>query len=419
MGMHIWIDARSLHAFEKIYSITLLERLLRQLFTLGVRQHVTVVLPPQLSLDRWLRHDFRPRFSLEYATVYSEAPLGTLVHADKDVEHSLMVLEGDGIYDERVLKTLLTSPHSLAIYGRNHEETPVAVVIHASDRKFLTDHPLHLQQLFQQDTPPGWLKTLSIDEMDSYIPELRQTAVPMLRKLRHKRCIRAIENAMYENTFKGVMDFIATFIYRLPVRELTRWLAPTRVTPNQITAVSVFCSFAAIPLFAMGWLWTGLAVAFTFIIADSVDGKLARLTIRLSKVAGHVDHVTSPLFEACYYLAWGWYFSAGTFSTLPGQAGVLLSCFYVLDKITTSVFGLTFRRSLLDYQPWDARFHLIAARRTINLFIMTLGCLFQMPVVALYVITLWMFVTLLWHLSRFALHAYRRSIAAKTPASIA
>jgi phosphatidylglycerophosphate synthase len=249
--------------------------------------------------------------------------------------------------------------------------------------------------------------------MDSYIPELRQTAVPMLRKLRRKRDIRAIENEMYENTFKGVMDFIATYIYRLPVRELTRWLAPTRVTPNQITALSVICSFAAIPLFAMGWLWAGLAVAFTFIIADSLDGKLARLTIRLSKVAGHVDHVTSPVFEACYYLAWGWYFSAGNFSTLPGQAGLLLFCFYGLDKITTSVFGLTFRRSLLDYQPLDARFHLIAARRTINLFIMALGCLFQHPVVALYVITIWMCITMLWHMYRFALHTYRRKVSVR------
>jgi phosphatidylglycerophosphate synthase len=406
--MHIWIDTRSPYAFEKIYSITLIERLLRQLFALGVRKHVTVVLPPHVSLDAWLRPDFRPRFALEYATVYSEASLLTLVQVAKDAEHSLMLLEGDGIYDERVLKTLLTHPHSLAIHGRNHEETPIAVVIQASDRQFLTDDSLYIQQCVSQESPQGWLQTLSIDAMDSYIPELRQTAVPLLIKLRQTTCIRAIENEMYENTFKGVMDFIATYVYRLPVRELTRWLAPTRITPNQITAVSVICSFAAIPLFAMGWLWAGLAVAFTFIIADSLDGKLARLTIRLSKVAGHVDHVTSPLFEACYYLAWGWHFSGGHFSTLPGQAGLLLFCFYGLDKITTSVFGLKFGRSLLDYQPLDARFHLIAARRTINLFIMALGCLFRKPIVALYVITIWMFMTMFWHMYRFALHAYYR-----------
>jgi phosphatidylglycerophosphate synthase len=408
--MHIWIDARSPYAFEKIYSITLIERLLRQLFVLGVKKHVTVVLPLHLSLARMLRDDFLPRFSLEYSTVNSEEALYALVQAEKDAEQSLMLLDGDGIYDERVLRALLTNSHSLVIRGGNLEETPLAAFIHASDRKLLADNPPHLRQIMEQKSPPGWIEILSIDEMERYIPELRQTAVPMLLKLRQKQSIRAIEDEMYENTFKGVMDFIATYVYRLPVRELTRWLAPTRVTPNQITAVSVICSFAALPLFVMGWLWTGLAVAFTFIIADSLDGKLARLTIRLSNVAGHVDHVTSPVFEAGYYLAWGWYFSSGNFAAPPGQAGLLLFCFYGLDKITTSVFGLKYGRSLLDYQPWDARFHLIAARRTINFFIMALGCLFQNPVVALYVITTWMGVTMLWHMYRFALHVHRGRI---------
>jgi phosphatidylglycerophosphate synthase len=203
-----------------------------------------------------------------------------------------------------------------------------------------------------------------------------------------------------------VMDFIATYGYRIPVRELVRLLAPTRITPNHITAISVICSFAAIPFFAMGWMWTGLVIAFTFIIADSLDGKLARLTIRLSHVAGHVDHITSPLFEACYYLAWGWHFSAGDFTALPGRASLLLFACFGLDRITTSIFGLKFRHSLLDYKVWDARFHLIAGRRTINLFIMAVGCALQQPVAALYVITIWMLITMLWHMFRFALHAY-------------
>ncbi len=167
---------------------------------------------------------------------------------------------------------------------------------------------------------------------------------------------------MYEKTFKGAMDFIATYIYRIPVRGLVRVLAPTRITPNFVTTISVICSFAAIPLFATGWLWTGLAIAFMFIIADSLDGKLARLTIGLSKVAGNVDYFTSPMFEACYYVAWGWYLSEGDFSTLPGKFSLLLFCFFGLDKIMTSIFGLRFRHYLFDYKMRDSHFHLIAGR---------------------------------------------------------
>jgi hypothetical protein len=82
----------------------------------------------------------------------------------------------------------------------------------------------------------------------------------------------------------------------------------------------------------------------------------------------------------------------------------LFACFG-LDRIVTSIFGLRFHRSLLDYKAWDARFHLIAARRTVNLFIMLLGLTVQQPVVALYVITIWMFITMCWHIARYAVHA--------------
>ena len=409
--MHIWIDARSPYAFEKVYSIALIERLLRQLFELGIRKHVTVILTPNTQLDRCLRQDFWPRFLLEFDTMFSEAPLLQLVNSEEATDQPALLLEGDGIYDDRVLKQLLTSRNSLRIHGRNKAETPLAVIVHPEDRQHLRINTQPMQEFLHQGVQKGWLQLLSVDDMDHYIRDLRQTAVPSLLKLQHTECIRTIENELYEKTFKGVMDFIATYIYRIPVRELVRLLAPTRITPNHITTLSVICSFAAIPLFVMGWLWTGLAVAFTFIIADSLDGKLARLTIRLSKVAGHVDHFTSPLFEAGYYLAWGWHFSGGDVFTWPGTAGLLLFGFFGLDRITTSVFGLKFRHSLLDYTVADARFHLIAGRRTINLFIMTLGCAFQRPILALYAITIWMCITMLWHMYRFALHAYSSKLS--------
>jgi len=333
------------------------------------------------------------------------------VDGENGTDQSLMLLEGDGIYDERVLRRLLLSTNSLYIHAGEDKDVPIAVIVQADDRKHLNSAICHIGEFLKKQVGNGWLETLSIYDMDQYIPELRQTAVPSLIKLQDKSSIRAIENEMYEKTFKGVIDFIAAYVYRIPVRGLVRLLAPTRITPNHVTAMSVICSLAAIPLFAMGWLGTGLAVAFVFVIADSLDGKLARMTVRFSKVADKVDHFTSPAFETCYYLAWGWYFSGGDFSTLPGKAAVLLCCFFVLDRIITSVFGCKYGRSLLDYNKCDARFHLIAARRNINLFIMVIGLVFQQPIAALYAITLWMFITMLWHIYRFALHVSRKAIS--------
>lgn len=405
--MYIWIDARSPYAFEKIYSITLIERLLRQLCELGIRGHVTVMLESDQSLQHVIRSDFWTRYPLRFETADLEASFAETLMAAQNRQQSFMLLEGDGIYDERILKTLMQTSHSLLIGDGPHGTVPIALHVMPGDLHHLDRNIAHIGDCLPWQGGEAWLTTLSVHDMDSYIPALRQTAVPFLVKLRDQTSIRDIENEMYEQTFKGVMDFIATYVYRIPVRELVRWLAPTRVTPNHITAISVICSLGALPLFVMGWMWAGLIVAFTFIIADSLDGKLARLTIRLSPAAGHVDHITSPLFEAGYYVAWGWYLSGGDFAAWPGRAGWLLFAFFGLDRIVTSIFGLRFHRSLLDYKTWDARFHLIAARRTVNLFIMTLGCMVQRPIIALYVITTWMFITMCWHMARYAVHAYQ------------
>lgn len=408
--MHIWIDARSPYAFEKIYSITLIERLLRQLFELEIREHVTVRLDPNRSLQHVIRSDFWTRYPLKFETADSDTLFIESLRSAQESQQSFMLLEGDGIYDERILKTLIQAPHSLSIGDDMLGAVPIAMHIQPGDLHHLRGDTTPIGDHLHAKGGGDWLTTLSVHDMDSYIPALRRTAVPFLTKLQDRARIRDIENEMYEQTFKGVMDFIATYVYRIPVRELVRWLAPTRVTPNHITAISVICSLGALPLFVMGWLWTGLIVAFIFIIADSLDGKLARLTIRLSHVAGHVDHITSPLFEAGYYVAWGWHFSGGDFTALPGRAGWLLFAFFGLDRIVTSIFGLRFHQSLLDYKEWDARFHLIAGRRTVNLFIMTLGCTVQKPIIALYIITAWMFITMCWHMARYAVHACRGEV---------
>ena len=402
--MYIWIDARSPYAFEKIYSITSIERILRQLHELGVRDGVTVMLLPEQDLQSALRRDFPPRYPLQFDMVETDDAFAALVLAAQAQQQSLMLLEGDGIYDERILTTLMRASDSLVIGDASDAASPLAAHLQPNALHGLKGEAASLREQLQACRADG-LTTLSVRDMDSYIPALRRTATPFLARLGPGVSVRHLENEMYEQTFKGAMDFIATYIYRIPVRELVRWLAPTRVTPNHITAISVICSFGALALFAMNWLWLGLLVAFTFIIADSLDGKLARLTIRLSPAAGHVDHITSPLFESGYYIAWGWHLSAGDFTALPGLAGWFLFACFGLDRIVTSIFGLRFHRSLLDYKAWDARFHLIAARRTVNLFIMLLGLTVQQPVVALYIIAIWMCITMCWHIARYAVHA--------------
>lgn len=408
--MQIVIDARREFAFEKIFSITLLERILRQLHELGRRDGVTVVVGDSTELKKYLRNDFKKRFSIKFDVVRTREQLE---HVLSGCKKGVVALEGDGIYDDRVLEKLLSETRPAWYVNDAVNREPLAIRLSAEMTVALADSPISLKAFLEQQAASSSLERIPVQRMNSYIRDLRQRVVPFLTRLTSRAAIREIENDMYEKTFKGSMDFIATYIYRIPVRGLVRLFAPTVVTPNHITALSILCSFLAIPLFATGWLWTGLAVAFTFIICDSLDGKLARLTIRYSKFAGFIDTRTSTPFVSLYYLAWGWHLSGGDFATWPAKAALAMFVIVYLDKLVSSRFARTFHRSLFDFRPWDARFHLVAGRRTINLFIMTVGCSFQRPDVALYVMTAWMSVTLLWHASRSAVHRLRRKPTVK------
>ncbi|MSR76151.1 MAG: CDP-alcohol phosphatidyltransferase family protein [Candidatus Ryanbacteria bacterium] len=94
------------------------------------------------------------------------------------------------------------------------------------------------------------------------------------------------------------------FFQRGPSIYITRLLARTRVTPNQVTIASIMAGFAGcVFLVAFGWQYKliGLGLLYLNIILDKVDGELARLreTYSLRGIFwDEVNHlVIPPLFS--------------------------------------------------------------------------------------------------------------------------
>lgn len=92
-------------------------------------------------------------------------------------------------------------------------------------------------------------------------------------------------------------------------RELTlpvvRWLAPTGISPNAVTLAGLVVTVAsAIPLAAGGYRWMLVGAALQWIgsMADAVDGKLARVTGRITARGGWLD---TRIDEAYYLLLLG------------------------------------------------------------------------------------------------------------------
>ena len=392
-----WIDATRPAACWQLWGMSLVERQLRQLALRGVAcARVAVV---EEGAPR-IRADFASRYDLEveFHQAGCGAGLGDAVAA---VESPLLLLEGDGVYDDRVLDHLLAA-------GPGNSVTGGGLRAGWADSGIVAE----LAQLPPEEGGvPGsslWKADLEqtritdAADLDSYVPELRLTMPPVMVRLERPEQLREVERLMYRRTFKGVIDIVASHGYYHPVRWVTRRLAPTEVSPNSVTALSIAAIWLAVPCFALGMPGAGIALAWAGVIADSVDGKLARLTLNLSDRMGTVEHISAVPALGLWLAAFGGWVSDWGLLTASGPAvatWVLLACF-ALDKGVSGGFRRLTGREIFDFGRGDALFHPFAARRNILLLMMTAGVAADAAAAALTAMSAWMAATLLFHALR-------------------
>jgi phosphatidylglycerophosphate synthase len=90
------------------------------------------------------------------------------------------------------------------------------------------------------------------------------------------------------------------FVTRAVSLRITRFLAARAVTPNQVTAVASVVGLAACALAAIG-TWPLIAVAgllmFAQVVLDSVDGELARILDRGSRLGMWLDNLSDDVID--------------------------------------------------------------------------------------------------------------------------
>ena len=88
-----------------------------------------------------------------------------------------------------------------------------------------------------------------------------------------------------------------------------------------MTALSIVLTVAAVPLFARGHWLAGFLCAYGMSVLDSVDGKLARLTLTDTRIGNVLDHGIDQVHPPFWYFAWAWGLGARTPDDLLYQAG--------------------------------------------------------------------------------------------------
>jgi phosphatidylglycerophosphate synthase len=203
---------------------------------------------------------------------------------------------------------------------------------------------------------------------------------------------RMVEWKLFMTAYKGVTDFVTKYWWPRPAFHVTRWCANQGITPNQVTGVSALCVLLCLWLFASGFFWAGMAFAWVMTFLDTVDGKLARVTLTSSPLGNIFDHGIDLVHPPFWYYAWGLGLATSATPLPDGWFDplmVLMFGGYIAGRVCEGYFMRRYGMHMYVWRRFDSRFRLFIARRNPNMVMMQLSLLIARPDWGLYAIVGW------------------------------
>jgi phosphatidylglycerophosphate synthase len=369
--MKVWIDAADTAARERLFGLTLVERARRALARLAPAPTVIVSTEAGAAGDRLLRD-----------LAGSTGPV--------------LVLDGRDVVDPRVIAHLAAgaAPRAVAL-----PEGARLALVRAEDLA-LAAGAADVDAVVDRLRAAGRVADFDAQGLPGFVVNLRREVPAYGYRLTDEAARARCARAMFRANYKGSTDFLTKWVYPPLVWRLTRWAGDARLHPNLVTVAGIVLAFAAVPLFAMGAWVPGLACAYAMSVLDSVDGKLARLTLTDSPLGNLLDHGLDIVHPPLWYFAWAWALSGQGAASAIVLAGVWLCVVYVLDRLILMVAKARFKRGLHAMTPLDGAVRTVIARRNVNLVIMTVGLALGHGATAFVVVLAWHVLTALWHGAR-------------------
>ena len=227
---------------------------------------------------------------------------------------------------------------------------------------------------------PAAAKRLEIADLPAFDQKLRFARLPLLEYITSERQ-QELENILYGNSYRGITDLVTKFVWPKPARRVVHYCAKAGASPNMVTTIGFVLMLAACYLFYEGWYLTGLLAGWIMTFLDTVDGKLARVTIQSSKFGDLYDHGIDLFHPPFWYVFWG--------LSLTGMQPVLgfdvhqlcwmVVIAYVAGRAIEGVFPFLGGPNVWTWKPFDAWFRLIVSRRNPCLIILTVCTLIGRP----------------------------------------
>ena len=322
-----------------------------------------------------------------------------------------ILLRTDFALEDSLIKALVHTPECLLAVP-TADGGRVAVAAHAPPGSV---EPV-IGLLRQPQSAPNDIAAVDLAIMgpaelgSAYDQALRKRAVPFALSLVENTPL-AVERQMFRASYKGVTDFVTKWLWPWPAFWSTRWCAARGISANMVTAASLLLVLVAMWLFTRGYFGVGLVVAWLMTFLDTVDGKLARVTLTSSRFGNVFDHGIDLLHPPFWYVAWYFGVAAGaTQAQALWLAGAVWTAVigYVVGRLQEGFFLWRFRFEIHAWRPLDAAFRLFTARRNPNLAILTAAAVAGRPDLGLQAVAAWTLLSLAFHFWRIWQAEHRR-----------
>jgi phosphatidylglycerophosphate synthase len=317
-----------------------------------------------------------------------------LARAGKTGDSGNLVLRGDMIFDEALVKALLQQPGKALL-----DDTGRPVGAHCVEPGDVEATRLALEKGVRSDLPAGMTALDAAGLASNYNKALRRKGAPYLFAI-GALPTREIERRMYMESYKGVTDVVTKHVWPVPALYVTRFCARAGISPNMVTLVSFICVLLATWAFAVGAFGPGLVAAWAMCFLDTVDGKLARVTLTSSKWGNVFDHGTDLVHPPFWY--WAWYVGLGGAAAVAPWTFWVIVAGYILGRGQEGLFIWQFGIEMHIWRPLDSAFRQITARRNPNLIILTIAVLFGAPALGFEIVAWWTIISFAFHCLRIA-----------------
>ena len=322
--------------------------------------------------------------------VISETDLGTATSP-------VIVMRADAVIDVPLIPVLIGEPGLVLMGDGLGHEKPLAVHAGPGQAAAAAEVLTHGNDRMSAELP---FQARRPDQLGAtYWQALRKREVPYALIVSDTNK-QDVEWRTFLGTYKGATDLVTKHLWPLPAFHVTRLIAPTWITPNIVTAVSAVFVLTTMYFFIEAQWTLGLISAWLMTFLDTVDGKLARVTLTSSKWGNIFDHGIDLIHPPFWYGAWAlglahtqYPISEQTFAWIMG----LILAGYIIQRLMEGIAIKSFGLEIHIWRRIDTLFRQITARRNPNMVILTLSALIGRPDIGIFAVTAWTVICLVLH----------------------